>query len=104
VIRRPIGSESSARPPPPPPAELHQTGREPIPTTQLQHVRTPTPPNEAAISFDQPRSPSPHHSPSIRPKSYKPITTSPIQTEKSPGYIPYLKRPRSKVGTPSQPP
>ncbi|CAF4355852.1 unnamed protein product, partial [Rotaria magnacalcarata] len=58
VIRRPIGSESSARPPPPPPpAELHQTGREPIPTTQLQHVRTPTPPNEAAISFDQPRSP-----------------------------------------------
>ncbi|CAM4755377.1 unnamed protein product [Rotaria magnacalcarata] len=104
VIRRPIGSESSARPPPPPPAELHQTGREPIPTTQLQHVRTPTPPNEAAISFDQPRSPSPHHSPSIRPKSYKPITTSPIQTEKSPGYIPYLKRPRSKVRTPSPTP
>ncbi|CAF3208270.1 unnamed protein product [Rotaria socialis] len=103
VMRRPIGSKSSSRPPPP--AELHQTVPESINTTQLQHARTLTPPNETAISFDdQPRSPSPHHSPSIRPKHHTLITTSPIQTEKSSSYIPYLRRPRSKVRTPSPPP
>ncbi|CAM4789853.1 unnamed protein product [Rotaria magnacalcarata] len=97
VIRRPIGSESSLRPPPA--DELHRTVPEPITTTHLQHVRTPTPPNETATSFDQPRSPSPHHSPSIKPKSSKPNTTSQTQTEKSSGYIPYLRPPRSKVRT-----
>ncbi|CAF4200798.1 unnamed protein product [Rotaria socialis] len=105
VIRRPIGSESSSRPPPPPPpAELYRTVPEPIPTTHLQHVRTPTPPNETAISLDQPRSPSPYHSPSIRSKGYKPNTTPPIQTEKSSDYVPYLRRPRSKVRKSCAPP
>ncbi|CAF3042607.1 unnamed protein product [Rotaria sp. Silwood2] len=71
-----------------------------IPTITSEQKRTPTPPKEILTSSDQPRSPSPRHSPPIRPKTSK-RSTSPTQTENIQRYAPYLRRSRSKVRTPS---
>ncbi|CAF3981504.1 unnamed protein product [Rotaria sordida] len=114
LIRRPIAPDSSNS------IQFYQTVQEPLPTTPLEHTRTPTttleysrtptttlehtrtptPPKEIVTSSNQPRSPSPRRSLSLRPKSSKRLP-SPIQTETTQHYVPYLRRSRSKVRTPS---
>ncbi|CAF4725101.1 unnamed protein product [Rotaria sp. Silwood1] len=114
LIRRPIAPDSLR------PVEFYQTIQEPLPTTPLEQIRTPTntldhthiptntleqtrtptPPKDIITASDQPRSPSPRSSPSLDSKTSKRLT-SPTQIENTQRYVPYLKRSRSKVRTPS---